>query len=119
MYTSTLQAATLIIPLAFAGQAAFAQAADPALDEAKRRLACGAGVPVSASYLPGGSLQVTCQATGAETVAQNNTSGMPQAGLSAGATAGAAAGALFLVVIADDDDGTTTTTTTTTTSTAD
>lgn len=119
MYTSILQAATLIIPLAFAGQAAFAQAADPALEEAKRRLACGAGVPVSASYLPNGSLQVTCQAPGTEAVAQSSTSRMPETGLSAGATAGVIAGALFLVVIADDDDGTTTTTTTTTTSTAD
>lgn len=115
MYTSILQAVTLIIPLAFAGQAAFAQAADPALDEAKRRLACGAGVPVSASYLPDGSLQVTCQSPGAETVAQANTSGMPETGLTAGAAAGVAAGLLFLVVIADNDDGTTTTTTTTTT----
>lgn len=119
MYTSILRAASLIIPLAFAGQAAFAQASGPALDEAKRRLACGAGVPVSASYLPDGSLQVTCQATGAETVTQADTGRMPETGLSAGATAGVVAGALFLVVIADDDDGTTTTTTTTTTSTAD
>lgn len=115
MYTSTLQATSLIIPLIFTSQAALAQAADPALDEAKRRLACGAGVPISASYLPDGSLQVTCQAPGAEAVAQTTTNGLPQTGLSAGATAGVLAGAVFLVVIADDDDGTGTTTTTTTT----
>ncbi|WP_264212921.1 hypothetical protein [Leisingera thetidis] len=119
MYTSILTAVSLIIPLSFAGQAAFAQAANPALEEAKQRLACGAGVPVSASYLPDGSLQVTCQAPGAEAVAQANTNGLPDTGLSAGAAAGLVAGALFLVLIADDDDGTTTTTTTTTTGASD
>lgn len=115
MYASILQKAFLIIPLALAGQAAIGQAADPALAEAQRRLACGAGTPVSASYLPDGSLQVTCQAPGAESVSQVTGQELPATGLSAGAAAGAVAGLLFLVVIADDDDGITTTTTTTTT----
>ncbi|OED47005.1 hypothetical protein [Leisingera sp. S232] len=113
MRTSILHAASLILPLILAGQTALAQA-DPALDEAKRRLACGAGIPVAASYLPGGSLQVTCQATGAESVAQANSSSLPQTGLSAGTTAGVVAGALFIVLVTDDDDSTSTTTTTTT-----
>lgn len=112
MRTSILQAITMIIPLTFASQAAFAQA-DPALEEAKRRLACGAGTPVSATYLANGSLQVTCQAPGAQTVAQANTNGLPETGLSAEATAAVVGGALLLVVIADDDDSSTTTSTTT------
>lgn len=112
MRTSILQAFTIILPLTFAGQAAFAQA-DPALEEAKRRLACGAGVPVSATYLPNGSLQVTCQAPGAQTVAQSNTNGLPETGLSAEAAAAVVGGALLLVVVANDDDNPTTTSTTT------
>ncbi|UWQ73663.1 hypothetical protein [Leisingera sp. M658] len=119
MYTSILRAAALIIPLSFAAQPVFAQTADAALNEAKRRVACGAGVPVSATYLANGTLQVTCQAQGAEAVAQAAASGLPETGLSAGAAAGAVAGVLFLVLIADDDNGTSTTTTTTTTSTTD
>ncbi|MEX0300786.1 MAG: hypothetical protein AB3N24_00040 [Leisingera sp.] len=115
MCTSALRSAALIIPLALAGQPAFSQAPSPALDEAKRRLACGAGVPISASYLPDGSLQVTCQAPGAEALSQVTGQSLPATGLSVGATAGVIAGALFLVVVADDDDGTATTTTTTTT----
>ncbi|KIC16149.1 MULTISPECIES: hypothetical protein [unclassified Leisingera] len=113
MRTSILQAASLILPLTLAGQAALAQA-DPALEEAKRRLACGAGVPVSASYLPDGSLQVTCQAPGAEAVAQTNTSGLPNTGLTEGTAAAAIGGVLFIALIADGDDGTATTTTTST-----
>ncbi|KIC18951.1 hypothetical protein [Leisingera sp. ANG-Vp] len=119
MYTSILQRACLIIPLSLAGQAAFGQASDPALDEAQRRLACGAGTPVSASYLPDGSLQVTCQAPGAEALSQVTGQSLPATGLSAGAVAGVAAGALFLVVVADDDSGAGTTTTTTTTGASD
>ncbi|NSY37644.1 hypothetical protein [Leisingera sp. ANG59] len=111
MYTSILRAASLLVPLTLASQAALAQA-NPALDEAKRRLACGAGVPVSAGYLPNGSLQVTCRAPGAETVAQATAGGLPETGLSAGATAAVVGGALLVIVVADDD-GTTTTTTTT------
>lgn len=111
MYTSILRAASVILPLTLAGQAAVAQAADPALDEAKRRLACGAGVPVSASYLPNGSLQVTCQAPGAEAVSLAASDGLPQTGLSPEVTTAVVAGTLFLVVIADDDDSSGTTTT--------
>ncbi|KIC07813.1 hypothetical protein RA19_22065 [Leisingera sp. ANG-M1] len=119
MHTSALRAFALTIPFAVAGQAVLAQTANPALDEAKRRLACGAGVPIAASYLPDGSLQVTCQAPGAEAVAQAGTASLPETGLSAGATAAAVTGALFLVVVANDDDGSGTTTTTTTTGTSD
>ncbi|WP_323776831.1 hypothetical protein [Leisingera sp.] len=115
MVTSILRAAALIIPLSLAAPPVFAQATDAALNEAKRRVACGAGVPISATYLANGTLQVTCQAPGTEAVAQAAAGGLPDTGLSAGATAGAVAGVLFLVLIADDDNGTGTTTTTTST----
>lgn len=104
MYTSILRAAALTLPLAISAEAVFAQA-ETALEAAQRRAVCGSGVAVSATYLPNGSLQVTCRAS---------SNGLPDTGLTPEATAGVVAGALFLVLVADDDDGTTTTTTTTT-----
>ncbi|OBY24464.1 hypothetical protein [Leisingera sp. JC1] len=113
MYTSIFRGIPLILPIIFAGQAALAQADPSALDEAKRRLACGAGTPVSASYLPDGALQVTCQAAGAQSISGVTGQALPATGLSAGAAAGAITGLLFIAVVASDSDSAGTTTSST------
>ncbi|MGV6848048.1 MAG: hypothetical protein ACWA5A_06665 [Marinibacterium sp.] len=111
--------------LAFSGTA---QAQATALAEANARGVCGGGVAVSAVYVPGGLLQVSCRAPSTQSTQAASTAatqGIPAplagAGLSAGAIAGVAGGVLLLVVVASGGDGgsstTTTTTTTTTTST--
>ncbi|MEW2911320.1 hypothetical protein [Leisingera sp. JC11] len=105
MYTSILRAVALTLPLSFTAEAVFAQA-ETALEAAQRRAVCGSGVPVSATYLANGSLQVTCR---------TSTTGLPETGLSTETAAGVLAGTVFLVLVTDDDDDTTTTTTTTTT----
>ncbi|WP_241480886.1 hypothetical protein [Leisingera sp. ANG-M6] len=47
-------------------------------------------------------------------MAQTNTSGLPNTGLTEGTAAAAIGGVLFIALIADGDDGTATTTTTST-----
>lgn len=94
------------------GQASLAQVANPALTEAKRRLACGAGIPISAVYLPGGAVKVTCQLRGTEAIGQAAANSLPQTGLAASPTAGAILSTFVLVAITNDDSGSNTTTTT-------
>ena len=59
-----------------------AQGASAALNEAKSRAACGAGVPVSAQYLPGGLLKVTCRASNSQAVSETLPEAMQGTGLS-------------------------------------
>ncbi|MDE4097745.1 MULTISPECIES: hypothetical protein [Rhodobacterales] len=93
-----------------------AQGASAALNEAKSRAACGAGVPVSAQYLPGGLLKVTCRASNSQAVSETLPEAMQGTGLSPTAAAGVIlSSVILLVVTGDDETGTTTTTTTTTT----
>ncbi|EBA16629.1 hypothetical protein RSK20926_02454 [Roseobacter sp. SK209-2-6] len=94
-----------------AAQAVSAQAATAALNEAKARLACGAGTPVSASYLPGGSVKVTCRSnapsSGSESVLGDTALNPITPGLAPIATA-------IVVGVLVGDSGETSTTTTTT-----
>ncbi|MFT7593304.1 MAG: hypothetical protein ACI8R4_000617 [Paracoccaceae bacterium] len=86
--------------------------ASAALGQAKARLACGAGTVVSSTFLPNGSLQVTCsqpQTTTESTVLEGTT-------LTAPTAAGVLAIATVLVISTGGSGGGTTTTTTTTTS---
>ncbi len=98
-------------------QTADAQVAEAALAEARVRLACGSGTPVSAVYLPSGAIEVTCRANGprrattnsaaAETARQNPLSGT---GLATAPAAGVIATAVILgIVVGNGGESTTTT----------
>ena len=83
------------------------------LAEARARLACGSATIVSAQYLPGGLLEVTCQQNSNQ-VAESTVLGAT--GLNSQIAVGALAVVGILAVIGGgDDNGTATTTTTTTT----
>lgn len=94
-----------------------AQGAEAALAEARARVACGTGTPVSAVYLPNGAIEVTCrqnvtqQATAntaaAEAARQNPLGGTA---LTTGPTAGAIATAVVLGIALNDSGESTTTT---------
>lgn len=86
--------------------------------EARARVACGSGTPVSAVYLPSGAIEVTCRqnvprrtATDAapEVASKNSLGGT---GLATGPAAGAIAAAIVLGVVVGDSGNSTTTTTT-------
>ncbi|MFW8594823.1 hypothetical protein ACOHWE_11510 [Cribrihabitans neustonicus] len=111
MRSNALRLAWMVMALTVPASSALAQSAAQALADANSRAACGSGTPVSAEYLPGGALSVTCRAA---------PQGLPQTGLAPGTAAGVLAAAAALAVIANDDGGAagTTTTTTTTTTTA-
>ena len=97
-------------------QSVVAQASQ-ALAEARGRVACGAGTLVSATYIGGGLLRVTCSQPDTRTN-QNVPSESPLAGtgLVAPVVAGTVATVLIISVITGSNNtGTTTTTTTTTT----
>ena len=90
----------------------------PALAEARGRMACGAGTLVSATYVGGGMLRVTCREPSSENQSNSpSDSALTGTGLTA-PVAGAIIATVLLVAIAgggDDESSTTTTTTTTTT----
>lgn len=86
--------------------AAFAQSPELALNEAKTRLACGAGTPVSAQYISGGLLEVTCRQS---TPSDSLPSELQGTGLTPVATAGLAV--VVLVVLAGSSSSSSTTTT--------
>lgn len=91
--------------------------AGPALAEARGRVACGAGTLVSATYIGGGLLRVTCQQPSnqaQQTVA--NQAVLGGTGLTA-PVAGGAIATVVLISVLTGGDGTGTTTTTTTTQT--
>lgn len=119
MPTCTQRASALILLLclgfALPGVPAAAQTANLALEAAKQRQVCGTGTAVAASYLPNGSLQVSCRPAGTAEVTQTSPNGLPATGLSAGVAAGVAAGLLMLAIVANDDNGAGTTTSSTTT----
>ncbi|MBT8154169.1 hypothetical protein KMP13_09730 [Epibacterium ulvae] len=100
-----------------APQIADAQVAEAALAEARVRLACGGGTPVSAVYLPSGAIEVTCRANAprravtnsaaVETARQNPLGGT---GLATAPAAGVLATAVILgIVVGDGGENTTTT----------
>jgi hypothetical protein len=93
--------------------AGYSQALPPALNAAKARVACGAGPPISAEYLPGGQIKVTCRSPSNS----SSTEALRNTGITSGV---AGAGALLTAVIlavAGGDDGNSTTTSTSTTAT--
>lgn len=101
--------------------------AGPALAEARGRVACGAGTLVSATYIGGGLLRVTCQQPNDQQPDQQQQSqSQPQQTVAnqsvlggTGLTAPVAGGAIASVVVISvltGSDGTGTTTTTTETS---
>ncbi|WP_212744748.1 hypothetical protein [Parasedimentitalea maritima] len=90
-------------------QIANAQGVDQALNEAKSRLACGAGTPVSAQYIPGGLLQVTCRQNVPNESLPNELQGT---GLTPAVEVGLVAVVTTLVVVTGSSGSATTTTTT-------
>jgi len=84
-----------------------AQATARALDEAKTRLVCGTGTPVSAQYLPGGLLEVTCRQ---KAPGDSLPSELQGTGLTPAAQLGALAAVVVLVVVAGSSSSTTTST---------
>ena len=109
--TCGLAAAAALTTLICTGEAG-AQAT--ALAEANARVVCGAGVAVSAVYLPGGLLQVSCRAPSQSAATSELPAQLSGTGLSAGVVGAIAAGALLIVVVASGGDGDSSTTTTTT-----
>ncbi len=90
-----------------------AQISNLALGQAKSRLACGAGVVVSAVTLPNGSLQVTCARNPVESSASSTTAST--VAQTTGLVTPAGIGAVISVTIVvgltgGGDTGTTTTT---------
>ncbi len=85
--------------------------------EARGRVACGAGTLVSASYIGGGLIRVTCQQPSSQQAQQQIPSQSPLAGtgLTAPVVGGAVATVLVVSILTGSNGvGTTTTTTTTT-----
>ena len=109
-----ISAAIVVLPIS-----AQAQAVEAALAEARVRLACGSGTPVSAVYLPNGSIEVTCrqnvpQRAATNTAAAETARTNPLGGttLTAGPVGGTIAAAVVLGVVVGGSDGSTTTTST-------
>lgn len=104
---------------AFSPAPAEAQVVEAATAEARARLACGSGTLVSAQYIGGGQLQVTCSQQGSQSQAQQATTAqtaLAGTGLTVPIAAGVLAGITVIgIVTGSDDDAVATTTTTTTT----
>ncbi len=101
-----------------APQIANSQTVEAALAEARARVACGSGTPVSAVYLPSGAIEVTCRqnvprrtatnSAAAETARQNPLGGT---GLATGPAAAIVATAVILgIAVGDGGDSSTTST---------
>ncbi len=102
----------IVLGAALAFTPAVSQAQGAAAAEARARLVCGSGTVVSATYIPGGLLQVTCRenAPNSSNSASGN-NGLGTGGLgTTGIAAGVVAAAVVLTVIANDSDSSTTTT---------
>ena len=94
---------------ALSSTAALSQTSSVALGEARVRLACGTGTVVSAQYLPGGTIKVTCRGNSlgnADSVLGGTGLNPAFPGLAPITTA------IVVGVIAGGSGGTTTTTTT-------
>ena len=89
----------------------YSQALPPALNAAKARVACGAGTPISAEYLPNGQIKVTCRSPSNS----SSTEALRNTGISSGAVTGGALLTAVILSVAGGDDGNSTTTSTTTT----
>ncbi|MEX0280081.1 MAG: hypothetical protein AB3N13_02690 [Arenibacterium sp.] len=87
-------------------------AAAQAQAEARGRVVCGAGTLVSAEYVPGGLLRVTCSQ---QTQTSSATSTVLAGGLSSGAVIGAVLGVAVIGLVGGGGSPSATTTTTTTT----
>lgn len=111
IFASLLSAACLLsVPQFVSAQAG------PALAEARGRVACGAGTLVSATYIGGGLLRVTCSQPNSQTQQNFPTeSPLVGTGLTAPVVAGTVATVLVISVITGSNNTGTTTTTTTTT----
>ncbi|NIZ61699.1 hypothetical protein DL239_12035 [Sedimentitalea sp. CY04] len=111
MLTDYLKLAVVTLAVLACSKTSNAQSLSAPLNEAKARLVCGAGTLVSAKYIPGGLLEVTCQqnTTGDTTPTELQGTELTTANTTLGATA-----ALFglSVLVGDSNSGTTTTTTT-------
>lgn len=97
-----LSAALLMAP-----ETVQAQGAARALDEAKTRLVCGTGTPVSAQYLPGGLLEVTCRQN---VPGDSLPSELQGTGLTSATQLGVVATVLVLAVVAGSSSSTTSST---------
>ncbi|MCG7624556.1 hypothetical protein [Epibacterium sp. Ofav1-8] len=91
-----------------------APAQGAAVAEARARLVCGSGTVVSATYIPGGLLQVTCRqnAPSSSNASNSGSTGnsLGTGGLgSTGVAVGAVAAAVALTVATSSSDATTTT----------
>jgi len=84
-----------------------AQGEKLALDEAKTRLVCGTGTPLSAQYLPGGLLEVTCRQ---KVPGDSLPSELQGTGLASAAPIGAVAALVVLAVVAGSSSSTTSST---------
>lgn len=106
-----LTAGVLLLGLPSAGSA---QVSNLVLGQAKSRLACGAGVVVSAVLLPNGSLQVTCARNPVESSTTSTTASTVAQTTGLVTPAGFAAVISVTIVVGltgGDNNGTTTTTT--------
>jgi hypothetical protein len=108
----------LPMPIVFAAallaaNAANSQALPPALNLAKARVACGAGTPIAAEYLPNGQIKVTCRSPSNS----SSTEALRNTGISSGAAGAGAVLTAVIMGVAGGDDGSSTTTSTSTTTT--
>lgn len=103
---STLMAGLIVLGQS---QVATAQAANAALNEAKARLACGAGTVVAAQYLPGGALKVTCSRPPTESNPPSTQSVLEGTGLTTPATLSLVASVIVLTIALGGENTTTTT----------
>ncbi|MGR3565075.1 MAG: hypothetical protein ACU0FH_20535 [Heliomarina sp.] len=103
---------------AFSLAPARAQVVEAATAEARARLACGSGTLVSAQYIGGGQLQVTCSQQSSQSQTQQATTAetaLAGTGLTAPVAVGVLAGLTVIGIVSGSDDdavGTGTTTTT-------
>ncbi len=106
------------LTLMAAGTAAQAQGGGAALTEARARLACGTGTPVSAVYLPSGAIEVTCRrnlrrvATDTAAASQNQPSDpLGGTGLTTPPVGAAVAATIILGIVVGEGGSATTTST--------
>jgi len=81
-----------------------AQGIDPALAEARGRLACGAGTLISATYVGNGTLRVTCQEPGSQNEQILQESAMAGTALTTPLLVGGAVVILLIAVGTGSDD---------------
>ena len=109
MLNSVLRLFSAVLLVLASSTFAGAQSPSGALSEAKTRLVCGTSTLVSAQYLPGGSLEVTCRQNTSNDSIPNEMQGT---GLTTDTILGVTAVLVVLAVLAGDSDTGATTTTT-------